>query len=222
MDTQKKKRISKVREMKNDLILDAALKVFSQKGFHECRLEDIAVQAGFSKASLYNYYKDKEEIFLNVAIRQNHRMIRQVVSSDSLFELKEELSIVENMRRLLTMVFTTFESHFSFIFALDEFAVFNLFSQKSSLADQRQIQEHYLAIKNRLSEIVTHVIENARKKGEIGCSLDTDQLNTIINALIMGTIKNWKENRRMGNIEQTVEDLIQFLCHGFNIDAPCK
>jgi len=52
-----------VRDAKTNLILDSALKVFSEKGYHETRLEDVAAAAGFSKASLYNYYEDKEEIF---------------------------------------------------------------------------------------------------------------------------------------------------------------
>ena len=46
MTDNKEKRVSRVREMKNDLILDAALEIFADKGFHETRLEDIAQAAG--------------------------------------------------------------------------------------------------------------------------------------------------------------------------------
>ena len=70
MEDAKSKRETAIREAKNNLILDAALKIFSETGFHDSRLEDIAAAAGFSKASLYNYYEDKETIFLSLAIRE--------------------------------------------------------------------------------------------------------------------------------------------------------
>ena len=58
-----------IRDAKSSLILDAARKVFAEKGFHETRLDDIAAQDGFSKAALYNYYSDKESLFLSLANR---------------------------------------------------------------------------------------------------------------------------------------------------------
>jgi AcrR family transcriptional regulator len=64
-----------VRDAKSSLILDAALKMFAEKGFHETRLDDIAAAAGFSKASLYNYYADKEAIFLHIIIRMHEKII---------------------------------------------------------------------------------------------------------------------------------------------------
>ncbi len=64
-----------VRDAKSNLILDAALKTFAEKGYHETRLDDIAAAAGFSKASLYNYYEDKEEIFLHILIRMHEKIL---------------------------------------------------------------------------------------------------------------------------------------------------
>jgi AcrR family transcriptional regulator len=44
-------------------ILDAALEVFSQKGFDGARMEDIAEVAGVSKATIYLYFPSKVEVF---------------------------------------------------------------------------------------------------------------------------------------------------------------
>jgi len=43
-------------------ILEAALDLFSERGFAAARLEDIASRAGLSKASIYLYYKDKNRL----------------------------------------------------------------------------------------------------------------------------------------------------------------
>src|SRR5215468_5096683 len=48
-------------------IVEAALAVFAEKGFAAAKLDDIALRAGISKATLYLYFETKEEIFRAVA-----------------------------------------------------------------------------------------------------------------------------------------------------------
>jgi len=44
-------------------ICNAALDVFSEKGFAAAKLDEIARRAGVSKGTLYLYFKDKEDLF---------------------------------------------------------------------------------------------------------------------------------------------------------------
>ena len=44
-------------------ILDAALKVFAQKGFAAARMDDIAKEAGVTKGTIYLYFENKEAVF---------------------------------------------------------------------------------------------------------------------------------------------------------------
>jgi AcrR family transcriptional regulator len=44
-------------------ILEAALKVFAEKGFAAARLEEIAAKAGVSKGTIYLYFESKEAVF---------------------------------------------------------------------------------------------------------------------------------------------------------------
>lgn len=43
-------------------ILDAALDLFSERGFAATRLEDVASRAGLSKAAIYLYFRDKTSL----------------------------------------------------------------------------------------------------------------------------------------------------------------
>lgn len=63
-----KRRIPKQdRSIQNrDKILDAGLKLFSEKGYYETTTNEIARVAGVSIGSLYSYFKDKDEIFLKI------------------------------------------------------------------------------------------------------------------------------------------------------------
>jgi AcrR family transcriptional regulator len=49
-------------------ILDAALTVFSVRGFAAAKLDDVAKEAGVSKGTLYLYFKSKEALFEAMAL----------------------------------------------------------------------------------------------------------------------------------------------------------
>ena len=52
-----------VREERRQQILDSALAVFSQKGFHASNVSDVAAHAGVSQGTIYWYFDSKEELF---------------------------------------------------------------------------------------------------------------------------------------------------------------
>ena len=65
------------------LILDAAIIVFSRKGFHQARMDDIAKHSGLSKGTIYWYFSSKEKIIAQ--------------SQDNLFDNKlESLGKIQN------------------------------------------------------------------------------------------------------------------------------
>ncbi len=57
------------KEARPDELIDAALQLFSEKGFAATRSEEVARRAGVSKGTLYLYYPSKEEL-LRAVIEQ--------------------------------------------------------------------------------------------------------------------------------------------------------
>ena len=53
-------------EDKRRLILNAAVRVFARKGFHTCRVGDIAEEAGVAHGLLYHYFRSKDEILESI------------------------------------------------------------------------------------------------------------------------------------------------------------
>lgn len=47
-------------------ILEAALDLFTERGFKATRLEDVASRAGLSKAAIYLYFKDKTSLLMAI------------------------------------------------------------------------------------------------------------------------------------------------------------
>jgi AcrR family transcriptional regulator len=53
-------------EFRRSEILEAGTVVFAEKGFHGTRMDDVAAEAGLSKATIYAYFRSKDEIFEGV------------------------------------------------------------------------------------------------------------------------------------------------------------
>lgn len=63
MDGVVTKRRTRIQRQKRDVILEAALDVFSAHGFRGATIDQIAEAAGMSKPNLLYYFKSKEAIF---------------------------------------------------------------------------------------------------------------------------------------------------------------
>ncbi len=57
---------------------EAAMRCFEKYGIEKTTLDDIAKAIGLNKATLYYYYKNKEEIFLEVAVSKGKEYITQL------------------------------------------------------------------------------------------------------------------------------------------------
>ncbi|MGD8626506.1 MAG: TetR/AcrR family transcriptional regulator, partial [Anaerolineae bacterium] len=52
-----------LRQERRRQILEAALAVFTQKGYHATNVSDVAAQAGVSQGTIYWYFESKDELF---------------------------------------------------------------------------------------------------------------------------------------------------------------
>ena len=59
-------------------ILDAATKVFAQRGFHRTTIHDVAKAAGVADGTIYNYFENKPALLLGILNRMNETERRPV------------------------------------------------------------------------------------------------------------------------------------------------
>ena len=57
------------RQQRRDTILDAAEKLFFDKGMENTTMDEVAKEAEFSKGTIYLYFKNKEELYLGITHR---------------------------------------------------------------------------------------------------------------------------------------------------------
>lgn len=56
----------------------AALKLFSSKGYHKTTMSEIALEAGFGKGTLYWYWKSKEELYFALVEESHNEFVALV------------------------------------------------------------------------------------------------------------------------------------------------
>jgi AcrR family transcriptional regulator len=59
-------------------ILDAALAVFSQSGYHSASIDDIAREAGVSKALIYEHFASKQELYADLIARNARELTQRI------------------------------------------------------------------------------------------------------------------------------------------------
>ena len=79
-------------------ILDAALKIFAQKGFAAARMDDIAKESGVTKGTIYLYFENKEAVFKSLVRESVGATIANVTADVQAYE--------GSARFLLRMVLT--------------------------------------------------------------------------------------------------------------------
>ena len=61
------------KELTRELLLDAAIEVFAQKGYHGASLDDVAEAAGFTKGAVYSNFTRKSDLFRELLERETRR-----------------------------------------------------------------------------------------------------------------------------------------------------
>ena len=88
-------------------ILDAAMKVFTRKGFAATRTEEIAKEAGINRTLLHYYYRDKQTIFnliFETRFKEFFKGLFVIFEADN-------ISLFEKIERMVDHEVTTLSKH---------------------------------------------------------------------------------------------------------------
>jgi AcrR family transcriptional regulator len=94
------------RKMRRQQIMDAAKKVFASKGFGGATVENIAEEVELSPATLYLYFKNKDELFASLNLRMLEALIAKMESVRDQGNLNPENKIKELQKALYEVYLT--------------------------------------------------------------------------------------------------------------------
>ncbi len=146
MAEEKKKRTGEKRER----ILQAAIRVFAEKGFYATRVSEIAKAAGVADGTIYLYFENKDDVLVSIfrdRIGQLLEILEKVVKSDR--------SIEDRVRKIMELQLGLLEEQRD----LAEVITVNL-RQSSSL-----LKEYAAPLFTRYLELIANMIADGQKDG---------------------------------------------------------
>ncbi len=90
-------------------IQDIAARLFSEKGFHEVRVDDIAEEVGLSKGTIYLYFENKEKLFYSIITDRATRLMNQLLDT-----VEQNISFIERLRGFVRTYLEFLNEHSAF------------------------------------------------------------------------------------------------------------
>ena len=152
---ERKERKEKEKVARIEGILSAAKRVFSRKGYEATTMEDIAAEAGFGKASLYFYFKRKEEVFLSLikdGLEGQKKLLKEVMSS--------QLSNVERLEAILSKFFEYVQENREFM------RIVHSESQKLYATTLREVRSSIIKDHRKTMEGIAKIVRDGIESGE--------------------------------------------------------
>lgn len=157
-------------------ILEAAEAAFAQKGFHRATIAEIAALAELGEATIYNYFKNKEELLFRIPVERTREAVRLL--DNHLEGIKGALN---KLRKLIWFFFHYWESHpnFSFIIQL-----------------MWRVNKNYFHMdpqdwRHKLIGYIPAIIEEGQKEGVIDPNLSVRLCRDLILGIMEGTLTRW-------------------------------
>jgi len=127
-------------------MLAASLKLFSEKGYHNVSMQEIAVQAEFAIGTLYKFFKNKEDLYKTLIKEQADKFHESLIKSMN--ETVDEIGKLRNYVRTKGIIFMDNISIIRLYFAGTKGASFNI---KAGLSNE--IRNDYEVIIQQLAQI---------------------------------------------------------------------
>ena len=126
-------------------IRTVAVRVFAEKGFHRTRMQDIADEAGIAVGSIYNYFRDKDDLLLSIF--ETEFNARMTFLEDG---QRTGLPVIDQVRRLL-------EQHFAVVQQQPELAQLLLLERFNRGG---RLQDRFVALQRGIVERIDGILQS--------------------------------------------------------------
>jgi AcrR family transcriptional regulator len=189
-------------ELTKQKILDAAIQLFSRKGFRSTSLSDLVQATGLTKGALYHHFKNKDSLFY--AVLENLRFLwRERVFRDML----EKQSALERLE-------TLFDNHARLIEERETFCLV----LSSLVMEMDNVNAEFMdalrEIFADLTALIQRIIEKGQESGEIRGDLDPRLLALNLVGMMEGNSIPWILNRGKVNYQKMSRTQRHILLNG--------
>jgi TetR/AcrR family fatty acid metabolism transcriptional regulator len=185
---------------KEQAILEAAVKVFAQNGYHRAKISSIADQAGVATGSVYLYYKNKESILLTIFDRLWTELtngLRTTVKRSDIDPSQKLDLVIDHM--------------------------FDLFIASPALASVFVNEQHHLIKDKRgnvakqfddFLDLAEEIIREGVRKKNFNADVDIKIFRHFITGGLRSVLRQWSQQPQSLTLQRLRQNVKYFIKHG--------
>ncbi|PLR81532.1 TetR family transcriptional regulator [Bacillus canaveralius] len=180
-------------------IIDAAVIIIAENGYHQAQVSKIAKQAGVADGTIYLYFKNKEDILISLFQEKMGDFVEKI---EQMIAGKEQAA-----EKLLVMV----ENHFRMLSEDHHLAIVTQLELRQSNKDLRlKINE---VLKGYL-QVVDKILLEGKENGEFSSDLDVRLARQMIFGTMDETVTTWVMNEQKYDLTALAGPVHRLLVNG--------
>ena len=198
MRTKDKTKINKLIEQRQAEILDAANRVFSKHGFAKTTVDQVAVEAGLGKGTIYQYFKSKKELFLAVGRNGMDKLKDTMIE-----EIEQEEDPVDRIEKAIRTYLLFFQKN------TDLANIFMYEQSEFKKEIQKKYFENYYGHVNRMQETFKEAMKLTLIK-----DMNVDDSIVILISMLNGLVYIWQVEGMKYSLESKVPAILEIFFTG--------
>ena len=194
-------------------ILDAAERLFSERGVSRTSLEDIAQAAGVTRGAIYWHFKDKRDLFAAMVDRVTLPMEAMVARSSD--ESVEDPIASLKACAVNALMRTATDPQVQ--------RVFDVVTHKCEyLGEMAGLNNRISAVQKGCVDRAEQAIRNAVKRGQLPAGVNPRLAAIGLDAMLYGLISSWLANPGYLPLERQAEPMIDLYLEGLRASRPAR
>lgn len=184
--------------MKEEQILNAAKKLFTNYGFKKVSMDEIASEAGVTKKTVYTYFSSKEEL-LKYCIKEELQNMRKIIENVE----SKKLDFMETVHQVIYNLLK-YKKNCKFLKML-----FN----ESEILKNEQLKENLKIVDKEIQNYIRKELELAIQKEKIEVQ-NVDIMTFLIYKMYIALMIDWNEDYKKLDEKEIADNILHFLVNG--------
>lgn len=195
----------KNKKPKYNQIMEAAIKVIAENGFHGAQVSKVAKEAGVAEGTIYLYFKNKEDILISIFTEKMGQYVQEVI---------KETSKKQNAKEKL---YTLIEMHFKQFMNNHHLAVVTQLELRQSNYDLRlKINKNIL---KPHVDVIDKIIVEGIEEGVFKSNINIRLMRQMIFGTLDDIVTNWVMNNLKYDLLEQVEEVYELLTNGLYVQS---
>ncbi|MFC0522398.1 TetR/AcrR family transcriptional regulator [Pontibacillus salicampi] len=180
-------------------IIDAAVEVIAENGYHASQVSKIARKAGVADGTIYLYFKNKEDILVSLFEQKMGQFIEKI---------EEEIKTKSNAKeKLLSLI----EMHYQQLAHNHHLAIVTQLELRQS---NKELRLKINDVLKRYMLVIDHIVEEGMEEKHFDQNLDMRLVRQLVFGTLDETVTNWVMNDQKYDLMKQSKGVHQLLING--------